>query len=259
MVGLPPFKMVATLALLPSMVVAQAAQKIAVHGASGAGPYSVASEWATAFKALYPEADLTLSSVNSGSTQSALWGEVDCETHYIESLCEGVGLEEGASTVWGISDAPFPRDVYREHPDLDLKHLPAIGEAIVPIMSTPTDMNMTLQVLADIFMSKIVYWDDPALVALNPYTDLPHVEISVIVRGDSSGQTYIFTDALDSLPDWPVEAVGTKPKWELNNLTEFSTKDALYVGNASITRTHYVSASMDELVSAVLRTPWSIG
>ena len=36
--------------------------------------------------------------------------------------------------------------------------------------------------------------DDPALVALNPGKPLPHMNISVTYRSDSSGSTYILTD-----------------------------------------------------------------
>jgi phosphate transport system substrate-binding protein len=50
--------------------------------------------------------------------------------------------------------------------------------------------------IADIFMGKIQYWDDPRLVKNNGGLRLPHEHIFTVHRSDGSGTTAIFTDYL---------------------------------------------------------------
>lgn len=54
-------------------------------------------------------------------------------------------------------------------------------------------------VLADIYLGKIKFWDDPMLKSLNPKLKLPHQAITVIYRADGSGTTYNFTRYLDEV------------------------------------------------------------
>ncbi|ORV41078.1 phosphate-binding protein [Mycolicibacter engbaekii] len=53
-------------------------------------------------------------------------------------------------------------------------------------------------VLAGIFSGGITRWDDPALVALNPGTQLPAMDITPIYRSDSSGTTDNFQKYLSA-------------------------------------------------------------
>lgn len=47
---------------------------IRLPGAGGSGPLETIIDWGAAFEAKYPKVDLSISSVGSGATQSALWG-----------------------------------------------------------------------------------------------------------------------------------------------------------------------------------------
>ena len=264
---------------------------IPLPGASGSGPVTVATEWAVAFGAQYPEAAITLAGIGSGSTQKALWGDIDCSKRYIPQVCDDNGLvveeeDDGqdVATVWGLGDAPFSTEVYQDHPELDLQQLPAIAAGVVPICSATPELNLTLQVIADIFTSKITYWDDPTIVAINPSSQLPHEAIRVVVRTDSSGQNYIFTDALGRSEEanWPVEAIGKSPNWQLDNTVAFTTEIWLNNTNPTIANQETDTANTiqeeeeeeqqqqhrnnnyevelgDGVISAVLRVPWSIG
>ncbi len=60
-------------------------------------------------------------------------------------------------------------------------------------------LKLTGEVLADIYLKTITYWDDPAIIALNPGMNLPHIQIAVVHRSDSSGTSYIFTNYLSQV------------------------------------------------------------
>jgi phosphate transport system substrate-binding protein len=70
-------------------------------------------------------------------------------------------------------------------------------------------LRLTGPVIARIFLGQITKWDDPAIQALNPATELPDAYINVVHRSDGSGTTYIFSNYLSSVsPAWAA-AVGT--------------------------------------------------
>ena len=70
-------------------------------------------------------------------------------------------------------------------------------------------LRLTGPVIARIFLGQITKWDDPAIQALNPGTELPDAYINVVHRSDGSGTTYIFSNYLSSVsPAWAA-AVGT--------------------------------------------------
>lgn len=66
-------------------------------------------------------------------------------------------------------------------------NIPSIGQ---------TQLKLTGDVLANIFLKIINNWDDPAIAALNPGVNFPNMAIAVVHRSDSSGTTFIFTNYL---------------------------------------------------------------
>jgi phosphate transport system substrate-binding protein len=69
-------------------------------------------------------------------------------------------------------------------------------------------LKMTPDIIAGIFLGKIVKWNDAAIATANPGVTLPDSDISVIHRSDGSGTTSIFTKYLTAVsPDW-VTTVG---------------------------------------------------
>jgi phosphate transport system substrate-binding protein len=61
------------------------------------------------------------------------------------------------------------------------------------------DLQLTGEVLADIFSRKIETWNDAAIAVLNPHLHLPRLPITVVVRQDGSGTTYNFSDYLNQV------------------------------------------------------------
>ncbi|ADC70299.1 phosphate ABC transporter, periplasmic phosphate-binding protein [Methanocaldococcus sp. FS406-22] len=104
---------------------------------------------------------------------------------------------------------------------------PEIVGAVVVTYNIPEIGDKTLKlsrdVLADIFLGKIVYWDDERIKKINPdiADKLPHKKIIVVHRSDASGTTAIFTTYLSLISkewadkvgagkvvNWPVDEMG---------------------------------------------------
>jgi len=89
---------------------------------------------------------------------------------------------------------------------------PSAISGVVPIVNLPGfkpgELQLTGEVLADIFARKITKWNDPALVAINPGIPLPKLAIVAVVRQEGSGTTYNFTDYLSKSSRTWKEAYG---------------------------------------------------
>jgi phosphate transport system substrate-binding protein len=60
-------------------------------------------------------------------------------------------------------------------------------------------LKLTGEVLANIYLKKILKWNDPAITDLNPGVNLPNLPITVVHRSDGSGTTFIFTNYLSKI------------------------------------------------------------
>jgi len=128
---------------------------------------------------------------------------------------QGVGSGGGISKIkekavdFGASDEPLKAEVLEKE---GLLQFPMIMGGVVPVVNLPDirkgRLKLTPEVLADIFLGKIKYWNDRSLMALNPDINLPNDEITVVHRADGSGTTWIFTTYLSKVsPEWK-EKVG---------------------------------------------------
>ncbi|MFL6657762.1 MAG: phosphate ABC transporter substrate-binding protein PstS [Massilia sp.] len=85
--------------------------------------------------------------------------------------------------------------------------IPTAISGVVPVVNLPGvrkgQLQLTGEVLADIFARKIVRWNDEKLKALNHGMSLPDLPIAVVARSDGSGSTYNFSDYLSKVsPSW---------------------------------------------------------
>jgi phosphate transport system substrate-binding protein len=89
-----------------------------------------------------------------------------------------------------------------------------LREAGAPVVHVPTclggvaltynipgnpSIRFTPDLIADVFLGKIRRWNDSRLAEVNPDVRLPDLGISVIVRADSSGTTFILTEYLSKV------------------------------------------------------------
>ncbi|MFD2365742.1 phosphate ABC transporter substrate-binding protein PstS [Pseudoduganella sp. GCM10020061] len=130
----------------------------------------------------------------------------------------GAGIKQiKAKTVdFGASDMPLKKE---ELDAAGLMQFPVVMGGVVPIVNLPGvqpgQMKLTGAVVADIYMGKIVKWNDQKIVALNPGVKLPDDEITVVRRADSSGTSFLWTDFLSkSSPEFQKTiGAGTTVKW----------------------------------------------
>lgn len=135
-----------------------------------------------------------------------------------QSIGSGGGIKQVlAKTVdFGASDAPMkPEDLAKN----GLVQFPTVIGGVVPVVNIKGigagQLRLNGPVLADIYLSKITKWDDPAITALNPGVKLPAAAIAVVRRSDGSGTSFIFTNYLSKVSaDWKAKVgEGTAVQW----------------------------------------------
>ena len=165
-----------------------------ITGAGATFPYPIYAKWAEMYKA------------TSGNGLN------------YQSVGSGAGIKQiKAKTVdFGASDMPLPA---AELAAAGLFQFPAIMGGVVPVVNlpgtAPGQLKLTGAVVADIFLGKIKTWNAPQIAALNPGVKLPASEITVVHRADSSGTSFLWTDALtQASAEWKSKVgAGTAVKW----------------------------------------------
>ena len=101
------------------------------------------------------------------------------------------------------SDAFLSEKEMAEMPEVI--HIPTCMGAVVVAYNLDgvNNLNLSGDVIADIFAGNIKMWNDERLVALNPGVELPAEAIIPVFRSDGSGTTFVFTDYLTKVsPMW---------------------------------------------------------
>ena len=174
---------VGVLALSAVAVAAQPEPKkepVQINGAGATLPYPIYSAWFTAYAKVRPDVQINYLSIGSGGGISQL---VDLLVFF------------------AATDTPMIDEEYQEAPG-KIVHLPTVLGAVAPIYNIPGlkgDLRFDGALLANIFLGKIRNWNDPAIASLNPGVSLPPTDIAVVLRSDSSGSSFIFTDYLSKV------------------------------------------------------------
>jgi phosphate transport system substrate-binding protein len=96
-------------------------------------------------------------------------------------------------------------------------HIPTcIGAVTITYNITGNpQLNLTPEIIGDIFLGKITTWNDPGILSINPGVRLSNSPITVIHRIDASGTTYIFSEFLSKThKDWKQKmGAGKDLKW----------------------------------------------
>lgn len=117
--------------------------------------------------------------------------------------------------------------------------------AVYNVKDVASGLKLDGETLGRIYAGSIRSWDDDAIKALNPGVALPHNDIAIVYRSDSSGTTFVFTDYLSrtspTFASKVTPAANKKPDWTKSSATQLS-------GNGN-----------DGVGSLVKTTPNSIG
>ena len=170
------------------------AQSAEVTGAGASFPAPVYAKWADAY-------------------QKATGNQIN-----YQSIGSGGGIKQiTAKTVdFGASDMPLKAEVLNKN---GLVQFPTVIGGVVPVVNLvgikPGQLKLTGAVLADIYLGKILKWNDKALAELNPDIKLPDQDIGVVRRADGSGTTFIFSNYLSKVSsDWKQKVgEGTALQW----------------------------------------------
>jgi phosphate transport system substrate-binding protein len=125
-----------------------------------------------------------------------------------QSIGSGGGIRQiSEMTVdFGASDGPMSDQEIAGAKGGPILHIPTVLGADVVTYNLPgvtQALKFTPDVIAGIFLGKIVKWNDPKIAAGNPGVKFPDQSILVVHRSDGSGTTYIWTDYLSSVsPEW---------------------------------------------------------
>jgi phosphate transport system substrate-binding protein len=160
------------------------AQSVDLTGAGATFPYPIYSKWFSDY------------AQNTG-----------VKINY-QSIGSGGGIRQlSEQTVdFGASDGPMSDQELAGAKGGPVLHFPTVMGAVVITYNVPgvaRPLNLSGDLIADIFQGKITKWNDARIVAQNRGVSLPNSDILVVHRSDGSGTTYIFTDYLSTVsPSW---------------------------------------------------------
>jgi len=169
------------LAIFLFVVALGVAQAQKVTGAGATFPAPIYSKWFTQYSAAHPGVEINYQAIGSGGG--------------IQQVTNGI-------VDFGASDMPM-KDEQLAAAKVKVIHIPTVLGAVVPIFNVPgvSDLRLSPDVLADIYLAKIATWNDPRIAKDNPGVHLPGDKIIVIHRSDGSGTSFIFTDYLSKVSD----------------------------------------------------------
>lgn len=169
---------------------------VKLQGAGATFPNPLYQKWISEYGKLHPNVLIDYQSIGSGG---------------------GIKQIQAQTVDFGASDAPMTDEDLKAAPGAIL-HVPTVLGAVVVTYNVPSitqPLNLSAEVVADIFLGKIKKWDDARLKQDNPSVSLPAADITVVHRADGSGTSFVFTDYLSKVsPEWK-EKVGAdkSPKW----------------------------------------------
>jgi phosphate transport system substrate-binding protein len=168
------------LAMLAVVSFASAADPLMINGAGATFPYPLYSKWFYEYSNAHPGVKFNYQSIGSGG---------------------GIKQVTAGTVDFGATDAPMTEEEMRKLPGAIL-HIPTAMGAVVVVynlVKVEAGLKLTPDILADIFLGKIIRWNDPKIAELNKGVTLPNADIVVAHRSDGSGTTDIFTNYLTTV------------------------------------------------------------
>ena len=135
-----------------------------------------------------------------------------------QSIGSGGGIQQftAKNVDFGATDVPMNAEELARAKQTVLQIPVTLGGAAVAYnLPGVTNLRLTRQAVADIYLGKITKWNDPRIANLNKGVKLPDMPIVVVHRSDGSGTSYIFTDFLSRVsPEWKSKVgVGKSVSW----------------------------------------------
>lgn len=170
---------------------------VKLQGAGASFPALLYNQWFKDFSDANPKIAVDYQSTGSGAgVKAVIDGTVD----------------------FGASDAAMTKDEMAKV-ERGVVLLPMTAGKVVLAFNLEgvAELKLSREAYSNIFLGKIIKWNDPALTKTNPGVNLPDKPINVVVRSDSSGTSYVFSQHLSAIstefskspgtnksPNWPV-------------------------------------------------------
>ncbi len=143
-------------------------------------------KWFETYHGLYPDVAVAYQSVGSGEGVRRFIGK---------------GIKKDEQVDFGASDAAM-QDAEIAQVEHGAVMLPITAGGVVLAYNLPGfdgELKLSREAYSGIFLGKITRWNDPLIVVTNPGVRLPPMEIVPVIRLDSSGTTFAFTNHLDAI------------------------------------------------------------
>jgi len=163
---------------------------LALRGAGSTFASLLYKKWIEAYRAAAPAVSISYDPVGSG---------------------EGIARFMAETVDFAGSDVPLSEaEIAKVRNGVAM--MPTLAGMIVLAYNVPglsAELKLPRDVYADIFAGAIKHWDDPRIRAANPGQNLPHLDIVLVARLDSSGTTAVFTEHLAAIsPGWRERGLG---------------------------------------------------
>src|SRR3974377_852495 len=179
-----------------------AGNTVKLQGAGASFPAPLYLKWFKSYNAAHPNVQVDYQSIGSGG---------------------GVKSFMDRTVDFAASDAAMkPDDMAKVEGGVQLVPMTAGCIVLAYNVSELPNLRLSREVYAWIFLGTVKTWNDPVIAKANPGAKLPNEPINVVVRADSSGTTFVFSQHLsaisgdfnnsvgtNNMPNWPV---GTKSK-----------------------------------------------
>jgi phosphate transport system substrate-binding protein len=226
-----------------------------INGAGATFPYPIYSKWFDEYGKSHPGARINYQSIGSGG---------------------GIKQLSAKTVFFGASDMPMTDDQLKSAPGPVL-HFPTVLGGVVPIYNVEgvaQPLKFTGPLIADIYLGKIMKWNDAAIARVNPGVKLPATDIAVVHRSDGSGTTFIFCDYLSKVSpeyktkvgastsvEWPT-GVGAKGNEGVSGLVKqtpgaigyveliYALQNKIPFGAVQNKAGNFVTASLDSVTAA---------
>lgn len=170
-------------------ILAGSAMAQQLSGAGASFPAPLYQRWAAEYNKVNPSVQVNYQSVGSGAgVKQFTQGTVD-----FAASDAAMSDEEIAKVKAGVV------------------MIPATAGSIVIAYNLPgvTDLKLSRDAYAGIFLGKIANWNDPIIAKDNPGVTLPNLPINVAYRSDGSGTTFVFTKHLSAISKDFADTVGS--------------------------------------------------
>ena len=192
---------------------------VKLQGAGASFPAPLYTKWFKTYTAAHQNVLVDYQSVGSGS------GVKSVIDHTVD---------------FGASDAAMkPEDMAKVPEGVQLFPMTAGSIVLAYNLQGVSDLKLSRKAYGGIFLGHVKRWNDPAIAEANPGVKLPDLPINVVVRADSSGTSFVFSQHLSAISEEFGKSVGanTMPNWPVGTKSK---------GNEGVT-------------ASILSTPGSIG